>query len=724
VADPEVSSGNGCVDPRGHGTHVAGQIAAISDNDLGIAGVSNAQIVPVRVLDENGWGSYGSIAHGIYYAVDAGAAVINLSLGGDTDSDVLRAAVQYALDHDVVVVASAGNDRQEGNLVHYPAAFPGVFSVASSEDEGLSSWFSNSNPTTNVFITAPGSDIVSTSHDGPSAYGWMSGTSMAAPHVAGIVSRYRALHPTDTVADVRAAVQATAIDMERPGKDVTTGYGMIDALELLTGQDAPTPWTVQTPGAATITTATAGSGSVSVRWAAPTYTGTSAVTDYTLVTYSYNPTTRQWGYLSWTSAASTARSATISGLRNGYKHVVGIYAWNAYGSGQYAETVELTPLAPAKPGAPKLGTISPVAGGAVVRWTAAADNRSAIRSYTVRAYRGTTAVKTVTAGGTATGITVPGLSNGTGYTFSVTATNGVGAGPASARSAVVVPRTKPGAPGILAPTAGAGSATVRWSAPKSNGGAAITGYTIRAYRGTTLVKTVTASGAARSVVVPGLANGSAHTFVVYAANAAGSSPASARSVAVTPRAKPASPALGAVSPGNGSAVIRWSAPNDGGSVIRSYVVRVYRDGTVVKTATLAATARSVTVTGLANGVAYTFTVTAANALGAGPASATGTVTPRTVPGAARDVVAVAGDASATVQWAAPASDGGSPVTGYVVRAYQGTTQVQVVTVAGDASSALVTGLTNGVAYTFTVTAINAAGSGTASVRTAAVTPLA
>ena len=384
----------------------------------------------------------------------------------------------------------------------------------------------------------------------------------------------------------------------------------------------------------------------------------------------------------------------------------------------------MTPLAPIKPGAPKLGTISPVAGGAVVRWTAAADNRSAIRSYTVRAYRGTAVVKSVTAGGTASSVTVPGLANGTGYTFNVTATNGVGAGPASARSAVVVPRTKPGAPGIGTPTAGAGSATVRWSAPSSIGGATITSYTIRAYKGTTLVKTVTASGAARAVVVPGLANGSAHTFVVYATNAAGSSPASARSVAVVPRAKPGAPALGAVTPGNGSAVIRWSSANDGGSAIRSYVVRVYRGTTVVKTATLAATARAVTVTGLANGVVHTFTVTATNALGAGPASATGTVTPRTVPGAARDVVAVAGDASATVQWTAPASDGGSPVTGFVVRAYQGTTQVQVVTVAGDASGAVVTGLTNGVAYTFAVTATNAAGSGPASARSAAVTPLA
>ena len=145
-------------------------------------------------------------------------------------------------------------------MVHYPAAYPGVFSVAASDDEGLSSYYSNSNPATNVFIAAPGSQIVSTSHDGPSAYGWKSGTSMAAPHVAGIVSRYRALHPTATVADVRSAVQATAIDMERLGKDATAGYGMIDALELVTGQDAPTPWAVPTPAAVTITGATAGNG--------------------------------------------------------------------------------------------------------------------------------------------------------------------------------------------------------------------------------------------------------------------------------------------------------------------------------------------------------------------------------------------------------------------------------------------------------------------------------
>jgi hypothetical protein len=727
VADPVNGTGSGCIDPRGHGTHVAGEIAAISDNGLGIAGVSNAAIIPVRVLNENGWGTGDAVAAGIIRAVDTGASVINLSLGGP-GSAVKDAALDYALDHNVVVVASAGNDRQSGNAPHFPAGYPGVISVAASDDTGLSTYYSNNNAATNVLVTAPGHRIASTSAAGPQEYGYMNGTSMSTPYVTGVLSRYRALHPTATVADVRAAVQATAEDMERPGRDASTGYGMIDALELLTGQDAPALPAVPTPGAATVTAAAAGSGAVSVRWAAPDYSGTSAITAYDLDVYRWNPSTTDWDYLSTTTVGAGARSATLSGLRNGYAHSVVIWAWNAAGYGQYAETDLLTPLAPTRPGVPGVGTISPVAGGAVVRWSAAPNNRSAIRSYTVRAYRGTKLVRTVTAGGNATSVSVPGLANGAGHTFTVTATNGVGAGPASARSAVVVPRTKPTAPRILGPVAGAGAATVRWAAPTSNGGAAITGYTVRAYRGTALVTTVTAARTATSVTVPGLLNGHAHTFAVYATNAAGTSPLSARSGAVVPRAVPGAPVLGTVSPGNGSAVIRWAGPSsNGGSPVRNYVVRVYRDGTQVKSATLAATARAATVTGLANGVTHTVTVTATNALGAGPASATGTVVPRTVPGAPTGVVVTpgAGSGAVTVQWAAPASNGGSTITSYMVQAYRGATLVKSISYVLFTDTTLVfDGLTNGVAYTFTVSASNAAGSGPTSARTAPVTPLA
>jgi hypothetical protein len=288
----------------------------------------------------------------------------------------------------------------------------------------------------------------------------------------------------------------------------------------------------------------------------------------------------------------------------------------------------------------------------------------------------------------------------------------------------VVPRTIPSAPRILTPVPGDSSVTVRWNGPASNGGSAVTGYLVRAYRGSTLVKQVNV-GAVGSTVITGLPNGSGHWFVVYARNAAGSGPASARSAVVVPAAKPGAPTLGTATPGNASAVVRWSGPaNSGGLPVRSYAINVYSGATKVKTLVVSASARAASITGLANGTSYTFTVTASNALGWGTASATGTVAPRTVPGAPTGVTAVADTGSATVSWVAPASDGGSAITGYVVRAYRGNTLVRQVVVAdGAATSAVVGGLSSGVAHGFLVYAVNAAGTGPLSARSAPVTPL-
>ncbi len=231
--DPFVSVGDGCEDPLGHGTHVAGTVGADWNNGIGVAGVSQAQILPVRVLDGQGWGTVAGISAGIFHAVDAGASVVNMSIVGDGLAGVsgYEEAVQHALDNGVVVVASAGNNRQEGNRPQYPAAVPGVLSVAATDYFGLSAEYSYRGPT-NV-ISAPGTQILSTVPGG--GYEEFSGTSMAAPHVAGIVAWYRELHPTATVAQIRNAVTSTAIDMEKTGKDDSTGFGMIDMGQLLTG---------------------------------------------------------------------------------------------------------------------------------------------------------------------------------------------------------------------------------------------------------------------------------------------------------------------------------------------------------------------------------------------------------------------------------------------------------------------------------------------------------
>jgi hypothetical protein len=206
----------------------------------------------------------------------------------------------------------------------------------------------------------------------------------------------------------------------------------------------------------------------------------------------------------------------------------------------------------------------------------------------------------------------------------------VGTGPASALSGAVTPRTVPVAPRIGTPTAGRASAVVRWTAPTSDGGSPVTGYVVRAYRGSTLVRTLTVPATARLTTVTGLVDGKAHRFTVTAANAVGTGPASALSATVTPRTVPSAPVVGRPTAGNSAVTVRWSAPTDtGGAAITGYSVRVYRGTAVVKTVTARAGSTSHTVSGLVNGTGYRFTVAAVNAAGTGRASAlSATVTPR------------------------------------------------------------------------------------------------
>ncbi len=211
-------------DPQGHGTHVAGIIVA-AINGQGIAGVANqTKVLPVRVLDATGTGDDFTISAGIHAAVDSGARVLNMSLGGDYTA-IEAEAIKYAVDHDVTVVAAGGNSYLEGNPVNYPAALPGVLAVSSLSPQGASSEFANAG--SYIDLVAPGEQIASTI---PGGWALMSGTSMASPFVAATAALTRAANPTLTKADVDAILTGTALDdPSGNGWDQYFGFGLVQA---------------------------------------------------------------------------------------------------------------------------------------------------------------------------------------------------------------------------------------------------------------------------------------------------------------------------------------------------------------------------------------------------------------------------------------------------------------------------------------------------------------
>ncbi len=226
-ADFVDGSGSGLVPDHFHGSHVAGIVAAASNNGRGITGAGPAlRILPVRVLNGSGSGSSADVANGIIWATDNGADVINLSLGATSNSLVVEGAIDYAVGQGVVVVAAAGNSGNVGNPTMYPAALPNVVSVAAVDTDDNRAYFSAYG--TWVDITAPGVNVLSLHNGNDSSYAYANGTSMAAPYVAAAAGLLTAADPSLTVTEIRNLLQATAEDLGAPGKDNDHGYGLVD----------------------------------------------------------------------------------------------------------------------------------------------------------------------------------------------------------------------------------------------------------------------------------------------------------------------------------------------------------------------------------------------------------------------------------------------------------------------------------------------------------------
>ncbi len=215
-------------DAHGHGTHVAGVAAALTNNVTGIAGISwDSTILPVKVLNDEGEGSSYEVAKGIYWAVDQGADVINMSLGDYYPSELLHDAIRYAYEQDVVLIAASGNDNVQDPM--YPAQYEEVFTVGAVNDARNRAFFSNYGD--HVDVTAPGEHIPSLFPD--NNYVVMSGTSMAAPHVAGLAGLIRSLRPELSNEEVYNVIRSTAKDLGTDGHDPYYGFGEIDIAKAL-----------------------------------------------------------------------------------------------------------------------------------------------------------------------------------------------------------------------------------------------------------------------------------------------------------------------------------------------------------------------------------------------------------------------------------------------------------------------------------------------------------
>jgi hypothetical protein len=537
------------------------------------------------------------------------------------------------------------------------------------------------------------------------------------------------------------------------------------------------------PGQVKNVSATAGHGSATVTWSAPTSGG--PVTTYTVTPYigstAQNPTT--------VTGNPPTTTTTISGLTPGASYTFVVQASNPNGSGPAsAASNTVTPTPVTAPTAPTNVSANPASGQALVSWTPPSDNGGTpLTGYSITPYLAGAAQSPVQVSASQTSATVTGLTNGASYTFTVTATNAVGSSTSSPSATVTIANTifdftKPsivdsgdGAStelGVQFTPSVAGTITgIRFYKAATNTGthtgslwtatgtllarATFTGESASGWQtatfsqpvqvspGTTYVASYLAPTGHYSLTSGGLTSAVTNGPLQALANSAASNGLYAYSgtdvfptntyaasnywvdVMFVPAAVPGTPTNVQATASNASASISWTAPSTGGTPT-SYVITPYVGTTAETPTTITGNPpqTSATVEGLTPGTQYTFTVTAVGANGSGaPSAASNVVTPTQAvpPTAPTSVTGSPASGEVLVSWTVPSFDGGSPITGYTVTPYLNGTAQAPVQASASGTSALVTGLTPGTSYTFVVSATNAVGS-TSSAPSAAVAP--
>ena len=496
-------------------------------------------------------------------------------------------------------------------------------------------------------------------------------------------------------------------------------------------QSAPTEFFLvsrfprEVPSAPSSVQVVGGDGQVAISWSTPYDSGT-PITSYVASVVSDASKSCQV-----VVSESSVNLCVISGLTNGKTISVGVTAQNEFGDSPVGYSSSVTPATRPK----VIESISgvPGANSVVVSWTPVADSSAVVTSYLVSSVEDSSRTCTYVVGSSVgNSCSVTGLTNGSSYSFVVTASNTNEAGPASVASNPVVPRAPPSAPTNVVALPSGTDFTVRWGVPADNG-SPITSYTVYSQN----------SSQTCTVVVPvgGLADSDRSClfhmfssqgmyFTVVATNAGGTSPESALSS--YSQNVPSAPINVSAQALDGKAVVSWPKALSNGATINRYNVTAVGDNSVGCSPAITnawnESTYSCVVTGLTNLVPYSFVVTATNGMGSSsPSAATTPVTPMALPGVPTNVIVVGANTSAIVSWTAPAST--APILSYVVTEvlppeflWRGDIPHSCSTVSAEGTSlgtsCTVTGLTNGKSYSFTAAATTGGGMGISSAASA------
>ncbi len=708
-------------DCNGHGTHVAGTVGGTT---YGVA--KKVTLVPVRVFGCDGSGDTVGLAQALDWIIadhDAGEpAVINMSLGGEYDS-FLNNKVQAAINDGITVVVAAGNDAIPSCYVS-PASAPNAITVNAATSDNDYANYSNYGACSDIY--APGTSVKSADKDSSTDTATLSGTSMASPHVAGVVARILSHEPDLTPAEVTSRVlsEASTFDplVNESIADYCFGYEWIDFCQdpyvrndpelMVFAPLLPTFEGIVNP---TISGATVGASTLTATVGSWLQTAPEPDVD--------PPLTYQWKRSGTAIPGATGLEYTLTPADIG-KTITFTVTGNVQGYSTLAKTSTPTAVVtrPAL-GAPSAINLTPLPGRIGVEWSAPAQTGGTISDYVIQ-YRSISSTTYLTfndgVGATYFDTEITGLSRGASYYVRVAAKDEYGL---STYTPAVLVKTLTGvttAPTGLTATAAPRSIQLDWSAPSTLNGGTVTDYIVR-YRvtGTTTWKTFTDGvSTSTTATVTGLSGSRSYEFAVQARTAFGTS-SSALIKKSTLSGLPTRPATLTATASRTSMELVWGLPDttNGGGDVTAYVVKVRRSGTTTWTtvATTASDASSITVPNLSRGVSYEFSVAAKTTYGTGTAA---TLKKSTLTGLPSAVVGLTTTPSLTgmeLAWSAPATtnDGGS-VTDYVISYRRtGTTTWTTVTDGVSATTGFTfSTLKRATSYEFRVSAKTIYGTGT------------